>query len=122
LDYQAKEKDLEREFGRFGPIERVRIIETYIIFLANFEILQIRIVTDTHQHEKPKKKAKPHRGYAFVVFEREKDMRGKPNYTPILPIHRQHEIALYAQMQSIYTLSFFLFSSPLADIKVYEYW
>ncbi|PQE25095.1 u1 small nuclear ribonucleo protein [Rutstroemia sp. NJR-2017a BVV2] len=59
LDYQAKEKDLEREFGRFGPIER------------------IRIVTDTHQHEKPKKKAKPHRGYAFVVFEREKDMRVK---------------------------------------------
>lgn len=24
LDYSADEKDLEREFGRFGPIERVR--------------------------------------------------------------------------------------------------
>ncbi|EXF81992.1 U1 small nuclear ribonucleoprotein [Colletotrichum fioriniae PJ7] len=58
LSYEANEQDLEREFGRFGPIERIRII------------------TDTHAHERPKKKKKPHRGYAFVVFEREKDMRG----------------------------------------------
>ncbi|KAK9422207.1 hypothetical protein SUNI508_04886 [Seiridium unicorne] len=58
LSYDANEGDLEREFGRFGPIERIRII------------------TDTHAHEKPNKKKKPHRGYAFVVFEREKDMRG----------------------------------------------
>ncbi|KAK1674472.1 U1 small nuclear ribonucleoprotein of 70kDa MW N terminal-domain-containing protein [Colletotrichum godetiae] len=57
LSYEANEQDLEREFGRFGPIERIRII------------------TDTHAHERPKKKKKPHRGYAFVVFEREKDMR-----------------------------------------------
>ncbi|TDZ37014.1 U1 small nuclear ribonucleoprotein 70 kDa-like protein [Colletotrichum spinosum] len=58
LSYDANEQDLEREFGRFGPIERIRII------------------ADTHAHEKPRKKKKPHRGYAFVVFEREKDMRG----------------------------------------------
>ncbi|CAJ0553463.1 Ff.00g119750.m01.CDS01 [Fusarium sp. VM40] len=57
LSYEADERDLEKEFGRFGPIER------------------IRIVADTHAHEKPNKKKKPHRGYAFVVFEREKDMR-----------------------------------------------
>ncbi|XXH04450.1 mRNA turnover and ribosome assembly protein [Hypoxylon texense] len=57
LSYDANEHDLEKEFGRFGPIER------------------IRIVTDTHANEKPNKKKKPHRGYAFVVFEREKDMR-----------------------------------------------
>ncbi|UKZ77328.1 hypothetical protein TrVFT333_005048 [Trichoderma virens FT-333] len=57
LSYEADERDLEREFGRFGPIERIRII------------------VDTHAHEKPNKKKKPHRGYAFVVFEREKDMR-----------------------------------------------
>ncbi|KAI9733178.1 MAG: hypothetical protein M1818_007296 [Claussenomyces sp. TS43310] len=58
LSYDANEQDLEREFGRFGPIER------------------IRIVTDTHQGEKSsKKKKKKHRGYAFVVYEREKDMR-----------------------------------------------
>ncbi|KAH8668377.1 U1 small nuclear ribonucleoprotein of 70kDa MW N terminal-domain-containing protein [Xylariales sp. PMI_506] len=65
LSYDATESDLEREFGRFGPIERIRII------------------TDTHAHEKPNKKKKPHRGYAFVVFEREKDMRG--NATTGLP-------------------------------------
>ncbi|KAI1504225.1 U1 small nuclear ribonucleoprotein of 70kDa MW N terminal-domain-containing protein [Biscogniauxia marginata] len=58
LSYDANEHDLEKEFGRFGPIERIRII------------------TDTHAHERPNKKKKPHRGYAFVVFEREKDMRG----------------------------------------------
>ncbi|KAF4979472.1 hypothetical protein FZEAL_4331 [Fusarium zealandicum] len=57
LSYDADERDLEKEFGRFGPVER------------------IRIVVDTHAHEKPNKKKKPHRGYAFVVFEREKDMR-----------------------------------------------
>ncbi|RYO78091.1 hypothetical protein DL765_009202 [Monosporascus sp. GIB2] len=51
LSYDANEHDLEKEFGRFGPIER------------------IRIVTDTHAHEKGNKKKKPHRGYAFVVFE-----------------------------------------------------
>ncbi|KAH8599715.1 U1 small nuclear ribonucleoprotein of 70kDa MW N terminal-domain-containing protein, partial [Bisporella sp. PMI_857] len=59
LSYEATEKDLEAEFGRFGPIER------------------IRIVVDVKQDEKPNKKKKKHRGYAFVVYEREKDMRGK---------------------------------------------
>jgi U1 small nuclear ribonucleoprotein len=63
LSYEADERDLEKEFGRFGPIERIRVI------------------TDTHADEKPGKKKKPHRGYAFVVFEREKDMRG--NYCPL---------------------------------------
>ncbi|KAI3343327.1 U1 small nuclear ribonucleoprotein of 70kDa MW N terminal-domain-containing protein [Ustulina deusta] len=57
LSYDANEGDLEKEFGRFGPIERIRII------------------TDAHAHERPNKKKKPHRGYAFVVFDREKDMR-----------------------------------------------
>ena len=46
-------------------------------------LFQIRIVTDTHADEKGNKKRKPHRGYAFVVFEREKDMRG--NKTPLTP-------------------------------------
>ncbi|PMD41468.1 hypothetical protein L207DRAFT_326310 [Hyaloscypha variabilis F] len=64
LSYDATEQDLESEFGRFGPIER------------------IRIVVDTHQDEKPNKKKKKHRGYAFVVYEREKDMRGKPDHNP----------------------------------------
>jgi len=38
---------------------------------------QIRIIKDTHTHLKPNRKKKPHRGYAFVVFEREKDMKGR---------------------------------------------
>jgi len=53
LSYDVKESDLEREFGRFGPIERIRIVK------------------DT---QSPNSK-KPHRGYAFIVYEREKDMK-----------------------------------------------
>jgi U1 small nuclear ribonucleoprotein len=54
LSYDATTKDLEREFSRFGAIERVRI------------------VTD---RGKGKKSGKP-RGYAFVLFENELDMKG----------------------------------------------
>ncbi|KAF4308707.1 putative u1 small nuclear ribonucleo protein [Botryosphaeria dothidea] len=56
LSYDTEVKDLEREFGRFGPIERIRVIH------------------DTTQPEDapPKKK---NRGYAFIVYEREKDMK-----------------------------------------------
>lgn len=54
LAYDVKQQDLEREFGRFGPIERVRIVK------------------DETAPEGKKKS----RGYAFVVFEREKDMKG----------------------------------------------
>lgn len=62
LSYDTTEKDLRREFERFGPIER------------------IRIVTDTHDLQQTevnskKKKKKTHRGYAFVVYERENDMK-----------------------------------------------
>ncbi|KAL8951722.1 MAG: hypothetical protein Q9222_002335 [Ikaeria aurantiellina] len=62
LSYDANEKDLEREFGKYGAIER------------------IRIVTNTHQangdeSKAKKKKKKPHNGYAFVVYERERDMK-----------------------------------------------
>lgn len=39
-------------------------------------------MTDTHQAEKKNKKSKKHRGYAFVVYEREKDMRGKLDHIP----------------------------------------
>lgn len=74
LSYDVKESDLEREFGRFGPIERVRY--PGIAYIPSFAVMtnvsQIRIVTDTH-NPNPKK---PHRGYAFIVYEREKDMKG----------------------------------------------
>lgn len=32
LSYDVKESDLEREFGRFGPIERV-CLKTHFLFL-----------------------------------------------------------------------------------------
>ncbi len=82
LSYEADERDLERHFGRFGPIERVRLHRTSRQS-STADNFQIRIVKDTHAHEKPGKKKKPHRGYAFVVFEREKDMQGKPSPTPL---------------------------------------
>lgn len=83
LSYEADERDLEKEFGRFGPIERVCFSSNSprLPRLVTNE-LQIRIIKDTHADEKPGKKKKPHRGYAFVVFEREKDMRG--NYLTLL--------------------------------------
>lgn len=98
LSYDTKESDLEREFGRFGPIERVRCV----ILLSMFIILtscrqQIRIVTNTHEEGKnPKKK---HRGYAFIVYERERDMKGiKPAFFTCLM--RIKYILLAMDMQS----------------------
>ena len=58
---------MEREFSRFGPIERIRIV-TDIKAESNG--------TASEDEIKPRKKKKPHRGYAFVVYEREKDMKG----------------------------------------------
>lgn len=72
LSYDVTEKDLEREFGRFGPIERVGFLHTGRKLVANN--LQIRLVTDTTA-ETPDLKKK-HRGYAFIVFERDQDMKG----------------------------------------------
>jgi U1 small nuclear ribonucleoprotein len=80
LSYDATEQDLESEFGRFGPIERVGRLGTCVLSLLTGS--QIRIVVDTHQDEKPNKKKKKHRGYAFVVYEREKDMRGNATTIP----------------------------------------
>jgi U1 small nuclear ribonucleoprotein 70kDa len=54
LSYDVKEQDLEREFGRFGPIERIRMVKD----------------------ESTSKPKKPHKGYAFIVYERERDMKG----------------------------------------------
>lgn len=56
LNYSTTEEDLEREFGRYGPIERIRIVEN------------VNAAPDASL-----KKRK--RGYAFIVYEREKDMK-----------------------------------------------
>ncbi|RMZ76889.1 hypothetical protein DV738_g4741, partial [Chaetothyriales sp. CBS 135597] len=62
LSYEAKEQDLEREFGRFGTIERIRIVRD-------------ESKDEPADKQTAKKKKKPHRGYAFIVFERERDMK-----------------------------------------------
>jgi U1 small nuclear ribonucleoprotein len=53
LSYQATEEDLRREFSMYGPIERVKVVRA-----------------------KSGKKKGTSRGYAFILFEREKDMKG----------------------------------------------
>lgn len=50
LDYSVTEKDLQEKFERYGPIAR------------------IRIVADRNGKS---------RGYAFIVYEKERDMRGE---------------------------------------------
>lgn len=54
LSYQATEEDLRREFSMYGPIERIRIIRA----------------------KSGKNKGKS-RGFAFILYEREKDMKGR---------------------------------------------
>jgi U1 small nuclear ribonucleoprotein 70kDa len=52
LAYETTENDLEKEFSKFGPIERIRIVRD--------------------------KKDNRHKGYAFIVFEHERDMKSCP--------------------------------------------
>lgn len=70
LSYDTTAKDLEREFSRFGPIEDARII--------------------TDKGENSKKKGQS-RGYAFVIFKDDRDMKGtshKLHFScPSLTIH-----------------------------------
>ncbi|KAL1302886.1 hypothetical protein AAFC00_003213 [Neodothiora populina] len=54
LNYNIDKRDLEREFGRYGPIA------------------DIRIVGDERSSDPKKQKNK---GYAFIVFERDSDMK-----------------------------------------------
>lgn len=61
LSYDTEVRDLEQAFGRYGPIERVRI------------------VADSGESTKgtmKKNRKGTSRGYGFVVFEREADMKG----------------------------------------------
>jgi hypothetical protein len=94
-------------------------------------------VVDSHQDEKSKKKKKKHRGYAFVVFEREKDMGGKPATHPFMHIAllpwiliwpfclkmRPSSLPLFEDMAlklpSSFSFHFFLCSSTVL-LKVYK--
>ena len=60
LSFQADEKDLQQAFGRYGRIAQVRVIRE-----------QGQAKTEKAVRNKGKS-----RGYAFVVFEREDDMKG----------------------------------------------
>lgn len=60
LSYAADESDLRREFGRYGRISQVRIIRD----------------GGQGKTEKAAKNKGKSRGYAFVVYEREDDMKG----------------------------------------------
>ncbi|KAI1122710.1 U1 small nuclear ribonucleoprotein of 70kDa MW N terminal-domain-containing protein [Nemania abortiva] len=103
LSYDANESDLEKEFGRFGPIERIRII------------------TDTHAHERPNKKKKPHRGYAFVVFDREKDMRGN-TAIEFLPdrLHQSSGSSLYMSLTRDLALKLAYLLPSFPPLRRYE--
>ncbi|KAK5131986.1 hypothetical protein LTR08_000406 [Meristemomyces frigidus] len=96
LPYDADIKDLEREFGRFGPIERIRVVadtgaaqikkeEAEAAEVKREEEEQLTLLANgVARRKKKQKKAQgpkkapvngKSRGYAFVVFEREKDMK-----------------------------------------------
>ena len=45
LSYDADERDLEREFGRFGPIERVRVMPA-----SMSKYLRLTCVPDSHHY------------------------------------------------------------------------
>lgn len=51
LSYEATEADLKKEFDMYGPIEKLLIVKNKLTGKS--------------------------RGYAFILFEREKDMKGK---------------------------------------------
>jgi len=72
LSYDTEVKDLEREFGRFGPIERVS--NTPCLSGCDADNCQIRIISNPYADPKAPKK-KRLKGYAFIVFERESDMK-----------------------------------------------
>lgn len=48
LSYEVKETDLEREFGRFGPIERVRTPHRESLCL-NFHKVSDKFPSDSHR-------------------------------------------------------------------------
>jgi hypothetical protein len=76
-------------------------------------------VTDTHQDEKPNKKKKKHRGYAFVVYEREKDMRGKPITSPPYPHNSlARRMSAYGFLCKDMALKLPIFSLFLSDAQV----
>ncbi|KAF2859111.1 RNA-binding domain-containing protein [Piedraia hortae CBS 480.64] len=72
LPYDAKENDLLAAFHRFGPIARVRVVTYAKPDAKEDKEEQEKDVTRT---TKPKDRTGQSRGYGFVEFERERDMK-----------------------------------------------
>ncbi|KAF2773058.1 RNA-binding domain-containing protein [Teratosphaeria nubilosa] len=82
LHYDTDIKDLEREFGRFGPIQRIRIITHQPVDKENSE----EKPKDVTQKTPTKNRINKSKGYAFVVFENERDMKAAYKETDHLVI------------------------------------
>lgn len=56
LSYEANEADLEKEFGRFGPIERVCSLFTMFLAVSSFSVTfsitdtETNAASDPHYH------------------------------------------------------------------------
>jgi U1 small nuclear ribonucleoprotein 70kDa len=80
LHYDTTARDVEKEFERYGPIKRVRVV-------ADNGKSEEEALTDekenpdkkddTSRTKKPVSRKGQSKGYAFVVFENENDMKGK---------------------------------------------
>lgn len=71
LGYDVERKDLEREFERYGALERVKIV----VNKGNTEQEMLARGIKPEKIAK-KKRARASQGYAFVVFRNEADMKG----------------------------------------------
>jgi U1 small nuclear ribonucleoprotein 70kDa len=71
LAYDAEVRDLEAAFQRFGTIERIRIVSDNG---TKWKEMKERGINMKNVSKKRKEGAS--RGYAFIVFERESDMKG----------------------------------------------
>ncbi|EMC97891.1 hypothetical protein BAUCODRAFT_31906 [Baudoinia panamericana UAMH 10762] len=74
LSYDTDVKDLQREFGRFGPIARIRVVQDN----GGSE-------KDSTRRQKKSRRGMS-RGYAFVVFEQERHMKAAYKETDHLVI------------------------------------
>ena len=69
------------------PLKEYAHVCSYLVIIQSLTSLQISLVKDTVSD----KKKKAHQGYAFIVYEREKDMKGitsMPIYLALLHFPR----------------------------------
>lgn len=69
LSYKVGERELEREFGRFGPITKIRVVRDEPLVKPDEGAPGYAKAMVEYKEAVKKAEKKPHRGYAFVVFE-----------------------------------------------------